>query len=359
MRLSAVMLALLSWSSLHAAGIEEIRIADMNETVVLRADGSAKRAYRGQWNWGIMDERVGQFHAAMDPCNFERLASLPAAAGFNDLRDFDLPYSTRIVRTTIVRDGKSKTVERDERGLKSDPRTPIDIWNLEMAVRGVASQLKWEPISSGVRVRVALVGDVKGPREVAVRELGTNLVVAAVRTDKSEVEIPVDDGNFMVEVEELRNGRFDDLWRWVANVPVDKYVPVAAQAPRDSNNRTPPAEEIVIQTPNGWWLYAAADGSGTLGHGPSVNDTTNFKAGTIDLKAVMRELVKPSTDDLTRGYRFMVTTRENGGTPHAAYSKDSELILGLFEKAAQLGALTRQGVGFAKLWKEHPPVLKP
>jgi hypothetical protein len=358
MRLSALIFALLPWSSLHAAGIEEIRLSDINETIVLRTDGTASRSYRGRWNWGIIDERVGQFRAAMDPLDFERLASLPAATGFNDLKDFYLPYSSRIVRTTIVRDGKPKTIERDERGLKSDPRTPIDLWTLEMAVRGVASQLKWEPISSGVRV-VLLAGDAKAPREVAVRELGTNLVAAVVRTYKSEVEIPVDAGNYMVEVEELRDGRFEDLWRWIAKVPADKYVAVAAQTSRESDNRAPLTEEIVVQTPNGWWLYAAADGSGTLGNGPSESDAAYFKTGTINLKAALRQLAQPSTDDLTKGYRFTVTTRENGGTPHAAYTKDSALILGLFEKAAQLSALTRQGPGFAKLWQANPPVLKP
>ena len=41
---------------------------------------------------------------------FGRIAALPGALRFGDAKDFYLPYSRTIVRTSIIRDGKSKTV---------------------------------------------------------------------------------------------------------------------------------------------------------------------------------------------------------------------------------------------------------
>lgn len=356
MRHLAFVAIALSVASSRAGGIEEIRVADVHETIVLRSNGTGSYSYRGQWNWNLTDERVGEFRASFDEEDFRRLSELPAAAKWDEMKDFYIPYSTSIARTTIVRDGRSKTVELDQRGSQSDPQTPIDLWTLEMAVRGVASRLKWEPISSGVRVSVS--GQPRGVREIAVCELGSSYSVAVLRTKKSEVEIPVSPGNYLVVVKELRDGRWEDLWEWWVEVPGDKYVAIAGEAKTSQQPGVAPTQELLLQTPNGWWLRCRSDGSGSLGHGVPADEAADFKPGTIDLAAALQELDKPSTDDLTKGYRFTVTTRNNGGLPKSRYSKDEGLVLGLFQKAAQPQALSRQGRRFAPTWKDHPPVLK-
>ena len=74
-----------------AAEIEEIRVADMNETIVMYANGSATHAYRGRWNWGLCDERVGLFRAKLDPREFRHFATLVTADRFDTMKDFYLP----------------------------------------------------------------------------------------------------------------------------------------------------------------------------------------------------------------------------------------------------------------------------
>ena len=273
------------------------------------------------------------------------------------MKDFYLPYSTWIVRTTVVSDGKTKTVERNDRGLLFDPEPPSELWTLEMAVRGLATQLKWEPIPSGVRV--LLTAEEKGTREVMVRELGTNWAIAAVRTTKQEIEIPVAPGNYLVEVSEIRDGMWEDLWKWHASVPPDKYVTVVANSPSGNDRReTRPRQELILATSNGWWLHCAADGSGIVGHGPADSDAAEFRAGTIDVATVRQELAKVTSDTPPMGYRFEVMYRDNGGQPSAVHTKDSKIVLGVFEKAARKESTSRRGAGFDRLWAEHPPALK-
>jgi hypothetical protein len=340
----------------QAEGIEEIRIADVEETLTLRANGTADLAYRGRWNWGLIEERVGCFHARFDTREFRRLADLVRKAHFDTMKGFYLPYSMSIVRTTVVIDGKAKTVERHDRGVLTDPEPPSQLWTLEMAVRGLASQIQWEPIPSGVRV---VLGEKSGMRGVMVRELGTDYGVASVRTEKSVVEIPLAPGNYMVEMSDVHDGRWEDSWQWWASIPPDKYVAVAAHLPAANSGReTPPRRELIITTANRWWLYCSSDGPGTLGHGPEISDTAEFKAGTIDVAAVDRELAKVTTKEPLMGYRFRITSRENGGQPGLAETRDSKIVLAVFAKAARKESSLRRGPGFDRLWAEHPPALR-
>ncbi len=208
-----------------SAVVSEVRVADLDETVILRADGTAEYAYRGRWNWDVPDERVGVYRAKLDPREFRRLAALPGVVHFGEMKDFYLPYSTSIVRTTVVRDGKAKTLERNDRPVATDPEPPADLWTLELAARGLAARLKWEPIASGVRVRAG--GEGKGVRWVMVRETGTNFPVASVRTEKAEVQVPLRPGSYRVEVSVLRRGKWEDVWSRDAAVKSDAYTPVA------------------------------------------------------------------------------------------------------------------------------------
>jgi len=353
MRALTLLVILLPLASARAEGIEELRVVDRHETITLRADGTATHSYRGRLTWSLSDERVGLFHAKFDPCEFRRLAALPGVVRFGGMNDFYLPYSTWIVRTTVVRDGKAKTVERHDRGLASDPEPPADLWILEMAVRGLASQLKWEPVPSGIRV--SLEGRAQGVREVLVREASTNSLVAAVRTAKGEIEVPVAPADYQVEVSEIRGVRREELWKRRVSVKSDKYAPV--NAPRGAMEvQAPPLEALSIDTPNFWWLHCAPDGSGTMGYG--AGDATGFKAGTIDFAAAVRELRRVTTKEPPMGLRFVVLFREKGGQSGNVYTNDTKLVLGLFEKAARKEMSNGRTEGFDQLYKDQPPALE-
>ena len=209
-----------------------------------------------------------------------------------------------------------------------------------------------------VRRPARLAGHSASVRELFVSELGTNGGLAFLQTQKSEAQIPIPPGNYRVTLRELRGGKWDDLWTWWADVPADRYVDVLGDASSNPKNAAA-KQELLVTTPNGWWLRCSSDGSGSLGHGPSPDAAADFKAGTIDVSDVLRKLNKPSAADLSKGYRFSVTTRENGELPRSIYSKDADLILGLFKKAPTEDVLVHQGRTFADVWKANPPVLKP
>src|SRR5262245_32090911 len=155
MHTSLILLSLaLTPLAVHAAGIEEIRVSDGDESIILRADGTAERAYRGRFNDGVRDERVGIFHAKLEARDFRQLAAMPGATGWDELKDTYVPFPVHIVSMTLVRDGRTNSIQRQERRTPSDGEPPIELWRLEMVTRGIATQLRWEPIASGVRVQL-------------------------------------------------------------------------------------------------------------------------------------------------------------------------------------------------------------
>jgi hypothetical protein len=223
---ASLLLLLLVPPVARAAGVEEIWVSDSDHGIVLRADGTAEYSYRGRWDQVRTDERVGAFRARFDPREFRRLAALPGATGFEDLKDFRVAFPTRIVHVTVVRDGRRRSLEWQDRRLASDPEPPAALWGLEMAARGLAAGLEWEPIPSGVRVRLG--GESKEVREVMVREAESRYPVAGVRTHKGEVEVPVRPGVYLVEVSTLRGDRWTDAKKTTVTVEAGKYAPVAA-----------------------------------------------------------------------------------------------------------------------------------
>jgi hypothetical protein len=111
-----------------AGGIDEIRVADGDGEVRLRADGTAERHYRGRLDNGRLDEPAGWYAAKLDPRDFGRLAALPGAERFADLKDHRLPFPRRVVRLTVVRDGRERTLEMHDRRTDRDPDPPADLW---------------------------------------------------------------------------------------------------------------------------------------------------------------------------------------------------------------------------------------
>ncbi len=347
MRAGIFVLLLLPLASVQAGEIEEIRLMDLDETIILRANGSAAYSFRGHAKPSLTEERVGQFRAQIEPRDFRRLTILPGAIRFAELQSFTLPFSGSIVRTTIVRDGKAKTLERHEGDAPPDPEPSADLWTLEMAVRGLAARIDWEPLPAGVRVSLEEAAD--GVREVMLREAGTDSPVASVRTTRREIEIPVAPGNYLVEVSELRGNERKDLWTHGVSVEPDKYAHVAADNP---------LQELMIQTPNHWLMRCRPDGSGILGYGALASDSASFKVGTIDFAAVVKELGRVATKEPPAGLRFVVMRREDKqAQPANVYTNDSKFILGLFERATKKEATERRGEGFDDVLKAHPPGL--
>jgi len=354
-----VPLVLLVWLSsiAHAGEIEELRVADLDEQITLRADGTAAYAFRGHLNSFVNDERVGQFEARLDPREFPRLAALPGATGFAEAKDFYLPYSTWIVRTTVVRDGRSKTVERNDRGLATDPEPPADLWALEMAARGLAAQLKWHPVPQGVKL--ALGGPVRGLRMVIIRGAGTGTPFACVYTERDFVQIPMPPGNYLADVSEVRDGRGHNLWTSMLAVSAGQYTTAKVEPPTNqANTRSSLLVDLIIETPNHWWLKCRADGSGGLGYGAMSSDATGFKAGTIDFVASAKELEHVATKEPPQGSRFRVIFRSKGGPPISVYTNDAKLIQRLFSEGAKKNNSEGRGAHFDQRWTDNPPGLE-
>lgn len=344
MRQLAFALILMPWS-LCAGDVEEIRVSGIDRVICLRADGTAHLSYRGQTNWFVDDERVGEFNAILSSRTFQRLAAMPGAVGFENLAGHYLPYSTSITRTTVIWDGKERTLERHDRGIDTDPEAPKELWALEMAVRGIALELKWEPIASGLIVNL---GPDKKSRLVMVREVGSNYVVAAIRSSKDQVQIPVAPANYIVEVTTIIDERSVDLWHVPCAIAGDSYLSISEEDSYDT---------LTICTPNGWWLRVEDDGSGTIGHGPTFRESADFKRGTIHISKVMHDLGKLQKNDEMLGYRFQVYRRTKGDRPDPYYTKDSDTILPLFTKAASQNQTTRRGEEFDHFWTSQPPKL--
>lgn len=122
------------------------------DKVVLRADGTA--TYTGT----RFVERLGEFQGTFSPRDFQRLAGLLTSQRFFNLRNryaapaTDLP--SRI--TTAVRNGARKTVTN------YGDAGPVSLWTVEVAILGVASEIRWEK-----------AGEVKGRGGAGVRPSGT------------------------------------------------------------------------------------------------------------------------------------------------------------------------------------------
>jgi len=348
---------LVSISSFVRAGeIEQIRVVDLDEQITLRVDGTAAYAFRGHLNSFVNDERVGQFEARLDPREFRRLAALPGATGFAEAKDFYLPYSTWIVRITVVCDGRSKTVERNDRELATDPEPPTDLWTLEMAARGVAARLKWEPVPQGVKL--ALGGPVRGLRMVMMRGAGTGTPFACVYTERDSVQIPMPPGIYLADVSEVRGGRGHDLWTSMLAVSAGQYTTAKVEPPTsDDDSKTSPLLDLIIETPNHWWLRCRADGSGGLGYGALGSDATGFKVGTIDFAATAKEL-RVATKEPLQGSRFRVIFRSKDGAPISAYTNDTKLIQRLFSEGAKKNNSEGRGEHFDQRWTDSPPALE-
>ncbi len=107
--------------------------------VILRRDGSA--TYIGKEN----APRIGEYKSQVVPyqplgAEFIRLAKLIASQGFVKMNDrYTEPVAdAETVITSVVHNGKRKTI------VNYGGQAPIELYGIERAIDGVASQIKWE-----------------------------------------------------------------------------------------------------------------------------------------------------------------------------------------------------------------------
>jgi hypothetical protein len=205
--------------------IDEVTVSDLNETITLRADGTAEYRYRGRPNDLINDERVGFFTAKLEKRWFERVAAPLVDVDIDKLEDFRMPFPQRITLIRLTRDGRQKTLQIHDRNVASDPHPPNRLWTLEMTVRGLGTCLHWEPIKTGLRLEFK--DNSEEVRAIYIREPETNFPVVIVLSKKKVVELPLKPGKYSVEVELLRDSHLTDAVKTPATVEAEGYTAVS------------------------------------------------------------------------------------------------------------------------------------
>jgi hypothetical protein len=204
--------------------IDQIQISDLDETITLRADGTAEFRYRGRPNDFIEDERVGFFTAKLEKRSYDRILTQLHDVDIESLKDFYLPYSQRITNIALTRDSRTKTIQINDRNVSSDPHPPNRLWTLEMTVRGLATCQRWEPIKTGLRVEFKDTSEEL--RDICVRD-PENFPIVIVRSKKKVVELPLKPGKYSVEVQLLRDRHWTDAVKTPATVEAEGYTKVS------------------------------------------------------------------------------------------------------------------------------------
>ena len=150
--------------------ISEIRVertaclgACPQDEIVLRADGTAQ--YQGK----LFTEKTGTYTSRVNTGDWQKLAAI-FDAQFFELKDFDsvAPPDKPSFITTAVRNGESKKV------VNYGDVAP-QLWNLQMVIRGVASQIKWKKVAmkgkSGVwgNATLSMIGGAAPPPGMRIK----------------------------------------------------------------------------------------------------------------------------------------------------------------------------------------------
>ena len=131
---------------------------------------------------------------------------------------------------------------------------------------------------------------------------------------------------------------------------------LAAEPPRPVN--TPAVKKLYgLHTPSGWILDVHDDGSGSLGFGASLGDP--FPAGTFKSAAVRKALDDAKLDPKGGGGSHYVFWYEEerkapDDGPPARYTQDEQVIVPLFEKAAETVKLRTEDRISTSLGKKRP-----
>ena len=160
------------------------------DEVVLSADGTAK--YTGKMNRA----RTGQYKGTFWKGEFERLAQWFESQGFFKMKDKygspNIDLSDHII--SIVRDGQRKTI------VNHSIQSSLVLWGMEAAIRGIASDIAWQPEPSGIRGIATWRPKTSSefPGLPAFRALSNQIVIVRPDGDKQE---------FMLRTDE--NGKFE------------------------------------------------------------------------------------------------------------------------------------------------------
>jgi len=110
--------------------------------VTFRQDGSA--IYVGE----AYSPMIGTYEAdraSCPACYFGQLIEWIEQQNFFDLQDVynEDMRDTSVTTVTVVHDGKTKAV------VSRDPKSPVKLWGIAMAIDGVVSNLKWNKAPQG------------------------------------------------------------------------------------------------------------------------------------------------------------------------------------------------------------------
>lgn len=208
------------------------------DKVTLHADGTA--TYHGE----RFVEQLGQYKGAFYSHDFERLVELIKAQQFFALKDryavpaTDLPS----IIISVTRNGKSKTVT-DYGG-----DGPLSLWTVQAAIRGVASDIKWQKgvtkQTSGIR-GVAMQSPVMGGPEwedqpnkkplpgaiITLQSAGGGAEITRIVADENgKFEIPLAPGKYLiVALAPNPKSRYPRGSQQPVTVEADKYTDVVVE----------------------------------------------------------------------------------------------------------------------------------
>ena len=116
---------------------------------------------------------------------------------------------------------------------------------------------------------------------------------------------------------------------------------------------------IGVHTPNGWLLDINTDGSGRVTYGSGIG--WPFKPAIFDVEKITKTLQALANDEKgTGGSHFVFSfeaERKAADIPGPArYSRDTEVILALFERAIDAAEVKKHDRG-ALILKKNPPGL--
>lgn len=144
------------------------------EYISFRSDGTAMRIASTRIEDPRLDypETTVRYEGKIPPLQWNRLAALTESIGFFDLPPLYTSYDWEPSYLIGVRKGGRMKSVMDRNGNKhGGAGTPIQLWGLEMAIKGLASEVKWQPVEENFDAAQFLRDlDAKGTEEKPLGE---------------------------------------------------------------------------------------------------------------------------------------------------------------------------------------------
>lgn len=114
-----------------------LRISGQEQQFILRSDGTAAYILTPRTP-GFAGLGPGRYKGHLGQSDFKQLAELLKAQRFFELKDwYFMAYPVDATTTGITQGDKQKTV------VTYEGATPAEMWLIQMAIRGVASRIRW------------------------------------------------------------------------------------------------------------------------------------------------------------------------------------------------------------------------